>query len=144
MRKLNNSKFFSKTKNIPNYFISILFLLTFLLIFFNKTDYFLINKFKSLGIDFINPISTVITSPIKVTLKTINSINDLRFVKKENLRLKEEIIRLKKWQLLAIKNSRENSVFKKLLNSTSANTNVIKTAAVISQSPNIYAKMINL
>ena len=68
----------------------------------------------------------------------------MRFVKKENLRLKEEIIRLKKWQTLAIKNSRENNAFKKLLNSTSINSNVIKTAAVISQSPNIYAKIITI
>ena len=68
----------------------------------------------------------------------------MRFVKKENLRLKEEIIRLKKWQTLAIKNSRENNAFKKLLNSTSINSNVIKTAAVISQTPNIYAKIITI
>ena len=115
MSKQNKKKFFSKTKNLSNIYFSSLFILTFLLIFFNKTDYFLINKFKSSSIDVINPISKTITTPIKLTLKTINFINDLQFVKKENLRLKEEIIRLKKWQTLAIKNSRENNAFKNLL-----------------------------
>ena len=35
--------------------------------------------------------------------------------------LNEEIIRLKKWQTLAIQNSRENKVLKKLLNATDNN-----------------------
>ena len=63
-------------------------------------------------------------------------------MQQDNLKLKEEVKRLKKWQILAIKNQRENSAYKKLLNSTSNNINVIKTAAVISQTPNIYAKSI--
>ena len=56
------------------------------------------------------------------------------------MKLKQEIIRLKKWQILAIKNSRENVAYKKLLNSTSDYINIIKTALVTSQTPNIYAK----
>ena len=39
----------------------------------------------------------------------------------ENIKLKEEILRLKKWQILAIQNSRENKVLKKLLNATDNN-----------------------
>ena len=129
-----------KTKKISNLFLPFLFILTFLLIFFNKTDYYLVYKLKSAGIDVISPISKVISSPVSIAINTINNINDLRFIKKENLKLKQEIIRLKKWQILAIKNSRENVAYKKLLNSTSDDTDIIKTALVTSQSPNIYAK----
>ena len=56
--------------------------------------------------------------------------------------MKEEILRLKKWQTLAIKYNRENKAYKKLLDSTNNNINVIKTASVISQSPIFYAKTI--
>ena len=142
MDKKNKKNFFFKTKNLSNIYLSILFILTFLLIFFNKTDYLIINQIKSTGFDIINPISKVISFPISTTIKTINSINDLRFAKQENIILKEEIIRLKKWQTLSIKNLRENKAYKKLLNSTSNNMNVVKTAIVIAQSPEIYSKTI--
>ena len=137
MNRQNKKKFFSKTKNLSNISLSILFIVTFLLIFFNKTEYYIIYNIKSASIDIVNPISKIISFPIRTTIKTINSINDLRFVQQENLKLKEEIIRLKKWQTLSIKNFRENKAYKQLLNSTSNNMNVVKTAAVIAQSPNI-------
>ena len=142
MNTQNNKKFFSKTKNLSNISLSILFVLTFLLIFFNKTDHFIIYQIKSKSLDVINPISKAISYPIRTTVNTINSIKDLRFVQQENLKLKEEIIRLKKWQTLSIKNFRENKAYKKLLNSTSNNYKVVKTAVVTSQSPNIYSKTI--
>ena len=142
MNTQNRKKFFSKTKNLSNISLSILFILTFLLIFFNKTDYFIIYQIKSASVDVITPISKAISFPIRSTIQTINSINDLRYVQQENIKLKEEIIRLKKWQTLSIKNFRENKAYKKLLNSTSNDSNIIKTAAVISQSPSIYSKTI--
>ena len=46
--------FFVKTKKISNLFLPFLFILTFLLIFFNKTDYYLVYKLKSAGIDVNN------------------------------------------------------------------------------------------
>ena len=51
----NKLSFFTKTKNFSNLFLSILFILTFLLVFFNKTDYFIVNKVKSFSIDVITP-----------------------------------------------------------------------------------------
>ena len=137
-----NISYFIKTKNFGNSYLFIFFILTFLLIFFNKTDYVVINKIKSFSIDIINPITQVVTAPIQITSQTINTINKFRFLEKENLKFREEIIRLKKWQTLALKNQRENSAYKKLLNSTTSNINIFKTAAVISRSPNIYAKTI--
>ena len=142
MNKQNKKRFFSKTKHLSNISLFFLFILTFLLIFFNKTEYYLINQIKSASIDVVNPISKVISFPIRTTIDAINSINDLRFVQQENIKLKEEIIRLKKWQSLALIKSRENDVYKKLLNSTSNELNIVKTAAVVSQSPSIYSKTI--
>ena len=133
-------KFFSKSKSLASLNLPFIIILTFLLIIFNKTDYFLANKIKSHGIDIITPVATFISFPVKASVNVINSINEIKFLKNENLKLKEELTRLKKWQTLAIKSSRENKAYKKLLNSTSYNANLIKTATVISRSPNIYSK----
>ena len=139
--RLNSSV---KKKTATNVFLSFLFIFSFSLILFNKTDYFLINKVKGLTIDYINPLTKIIYSPIKITNDIIFRLNGIKNIESENLKLKEEIIRLKKWQTLAIKNSRENKVFKRLLNSTSHQVEIVKTASVINQSPGLYSKLITI
>ena len=131
-------------KNYTSFFLSFLFILTFILILFNKTDYFLINKFKGISLDYATPITGFIASPIDIINNVTIKLNNIKNLKIENIRLKEEVIRLKKWQTLAIKNSRENRVFKRLLNSTSHNIDIIKTASVINQSHNLYSKLITI
>ena len=138
----NKIRTFTKSKSFSNISLSFFFILTFLLIIFNKTDYVLVNKLKAISVDVVSPITKTITIPVKVTADVIKTYSNIRFLKQENLRLKEEVVRLKKWQTLAIKNQMENNAYKKLLNSTSNKLNLIKTASVISQSPGIYAKMI--
>ena len=133
-----------RKKSYDSYFLSLLFLLTFILILFNKTDYFLINKVKDLGIDVVSPVTRFISSPVTILMNIGVRINKIQHLESNNLKLKEEIIRLKKWQTLAIKNSRENRVFKRLLNSTSHEVEIIKTASVINQSPGIYTKLITI
>ena len=133
-----------KKKNFSTFLLPILFIITFLLVLFNKTDYVVANKVKSIGIDYINPITTLISKPTNIIIDLGLTITRFQNLDKENLKLKQEIIRLKKWQTLAIKNSRENKVFKRLLNSTSHQVDVIKTAAVINQSPGIYTNIITI
>ena len=138
----NKSKLFAKSNNLNKITIPILFIVTLFLIIFNKTDYYLIDKIKSTGIDVINPVSKVISYPIVFTVKTVNFINKLRLAKKENIELREELIRLKKWQIIALKNSKENNAYKKLLNSTSNDLNIIKTAMIIQHLPKLYTRSI--
>jgi len=138
----NKTKLFVKSSNIKNITIPVLFIFTFLLFFFNKTEYILINKIKSSGIDYISPISKIVSYPVTFTIKTVDLINDLRLTKMENIKLKQEIIRLKKWQVLALKNSSENNAYRKLLNSTSNDLYVVKTAGVIHYSPGLYSRSI--
>ena len=142
MKSKSKSRLFVKNKNIKNIAIPFLFILTFLLVLFNKTDYFLVNKMKTTSIDVVNPISKVIFYPIKLSINTIDLINDLRLAEKENIKLKEEVIRLKKWQRLALINITENKAYKKLLNSTSNSVNIIKTASIINHSPKIYTRSV--
>jgi rod shape-determining protein MreC len=133
-----------KKTNNKSFFLSFIFILTFVLILFNKTDYFLINKVKGVSLDYITPITTFASSPIDIFSNIIKRVQGIKNINNENLRLKEEILRLKKWQTLAIKNSRENKVFKRLLNSTSHNIDIIKTASVVNQSLNLYSKFITI
>jgi len=142
MLRRNKIKIFAKSKSFSNFSLTFLFIFTFLLIVFNKMDYVLVKKIKSFGVDVITPTTNVISYPAQISANIIKSVNQIRFLKQENSKLKEEIIRLKKWQTLAIKSERENRAYKKLLNSTSNKISVIKTAAVISKSPNIFAKTI--
>ena len=134
----------ARNKSFSRFFISLLFLLTFFLIFFNKTDYFISKKIKDIGIDIISPITRFISSPITITKNIRLQFDHLRNLESQNLRLREEVVRLKKWQTLAIKNSRENRVFKRLLNSTSHDVEIIKTASVVNQSPGMYTKLVTI
>ena len=59
--------------------------------------------------------------------------NEIRFLQQNNLKLQEEVKRLKKWHTIAMKNQRENIAFKKSLNTTTDNINIIKTTTVTSQ-----------
>ncbi|MDC0192320.1 rod shape-determining protein MreC [Alphaproteobacteria bacterium] len=142
MFKRFNTSSSAKKKSIPSFLLPLLFLLTFFLIIFNKTDYFLIDKVKGYGVDYLLPVTKVISSPITTISNISLHIQNIQYLENENLQLKEEIIRLKKWQTLAIKNSRENRVFKKLLNSTSHQVDIIKTASVINQTPGLYTKQV--
>ena len=132
----------AKAQRLGKIYITVLFILTFLLILFNKADYIVVNKIKSLSTDVLNPISGFITSPVRVATQAVNKINEIRFLQQDNLKLKEEVKRLKKWHTLAIKNQRENKAFKKLLNTTTNNINLIKTTTITSQTSDIYAKSI--
>ena len=51
----------AKAKNFGKSYISILFILTFLLIVFNKADYIIVNKVKSLSTGVLAPVSKFIT-----------------------------------------------------------------------------------
>ena len=132
----------TKVKNLGKLYITILFILVFLLIIFNKADYIVVNKIKTLSTDVLNPASSFVNTPVKVATQAVNKINEIRFLQQDNLKLKEEVKRLKKWQTLAIKNERENIALKKLLNSSTNNINIIKTTTIKSQTPDIYTKSI--
>ena len=83
-------------------------------------------------------------APVKVVSKLQTQFYDFRNLKAENNILKEEVMRLKKWQALAVHNNSENKVLKKLLNSTDSNLTLVKTASLISRNDFMFSKMINI
>ena len=134
-------KAISRSNFLKNLYLSIIFLL---LIFFSKSDYFIINKFKSISNNYIHPITSFVVAPINIISGIKSQFIDLNNLKNENNILREEIMRLKKWQTLAIQNSSENRVFKKLLNATDNNLALVKTASLITKSAFMFSKIINI
>ena len=114
------------------------------MILFSKSDYFIINKFKSISNTYLHPITAFVTAPLKVASNLQTQFYEFRHLKLENNILKEEIMRLKKWQALAIHNTSENRVLKKLLNATNNNLTLVKTASVLTRNDFMYSKMIKI
>ena len=137
-------KAISRSRFLKNLFLSFIFLLSFLLIFFSKSDYFVIDKFKSISNSYLHPITSFFVAPVKIISKLHAQFYEFRALKTENNILKEEVMRLKKWQALAIHNNSENKVLKKLLNSTDSNLTLVKTASLVSRNDFMYSKMINI
>ena len=134
----------SKSKFLKNIILSFIFLLSFILILFSKSDYFVINKFKSISNNYIYPITSFIAAPVNIVSQLQNQFYEFRNLKTENNVLKEEIMRLKKWQALAIHNNSENRVLKKLLNATDNSLSLVKTASLVSRNDFMFSKMINI
>ena len=137
-------KAITRSSFLKNLFLSAIFLLSFLLIFFSKSDYFVVNKFKSISNSYLHPITSFIVAPVKIASNLQNQFYQFKNLKTENTILKEEIMRLKKWQALAVHNNSENKVLKKLLNSTDNNLSLVKTASIVSRNDFMFSKMINI
>ncbi len=144
MAKIFHVKTLSSSKLFKNILVSFIFLLTFILIYFSKTDYFFINKLKTVSNTYIYSITKIVSIPMNFVSNMSIQIKEFRNLKNQNNILREEIMRLKKWQTLAIQNSSENKVLKKLLNATDNNLELIKTAAVIQRNDLLFAKIINI
>ena len=137
-------RIFQTTKIIKNITVVSVVLLSFFLIIFSKSDILLINGIKSISSSFINPMTSIISSPTKILSNLLVEYNQFKNLKFENKLLQEEIIRLKKWQTLAIQNSRENKVLKKLLHATDNNLKLIKTASLTNRNDTLFSKLINI
>ena len=125
-------KAISRSRFLKNILLTSIFILSFLLIFFSKSDYFVVNKVKSISNSYLHPITSFFVSPVKVISQLQTQFYDFQNLKAENNILKEEVMRLKKWQALAVHNNSENKVLKKLLNSTDNNLTLVKTASLVS------------
>ena len=135
-------KVFQISSFVKNFTIISIVTLSFLLVFFSKSDLYIINGIKNISSSVIIPITRVISAPLNTFSDFVEQYNQFRSLKFENIILQEEIIRLKKWQTLAIQNSRENKVLKKLLNATDNNLTLIKTASLVNRNESVKTEML--
>ena len=144
MTPIFKNRSISISKILTSLSVSSVFIFSFLLIFFSKSDYYFVNQLKSISTEIVNPTIKIVSMPIIFTSNVINRFQEFKSIKMENLQLKEEVLRLKKWQILAIQNSRENKVLKTLLNATDNNLYLIKTASLINRNDILYSKIVNI
>ena len=137
-------KVIQTSKILKNITIVSILILSFFLIFFSKSDLVLINNLKNISSSIVNPATKIISSPFKLISNISNEYKLFKTLKFENKMLQEEIIRLKKWQTLAIQNSRENKVLKRLLQATDNNINLVKTASLTNRNDTLLSKLINI
>ena len=137
-------KVLTTAKVFKNASIISIVLLSFFLIFFSKSDYFIINSIKNLSTSVVSPVTKVLSAPFTGISNIVNEYKQFQSLKFENKILQEEIVRLKKWQTLAIQNSRENRVLKRLLNATDNNLQLVKTASLVNRNDTFFSKIINI
>ena len=137
-------KVLNPVKLLKNISIISIVAISFFLVLFSKSDYYIIGGIKNISYNVVTPISKLVSSPIYLISNIKNEYRQFKSLKFENKILQEEIMRLKKWQTLAIQNSRENNVLKKLLNATDNNLKLIKTASLVSRNDTVYSKLINI
>tara|TARA_A100001011_G_scaffold295373_1_gene307669 strand:+ start:6215 stop:7036 length:822 start_codon:yes stop_codon:yes gene_type:complete len=137
-------KVLQTSKLIKNTTIVSILLLSFFLVLFSKSDIFIISSIKNISSSVITPITLVVSWPVKAASRLTDEYKQFRNLKFENKILQEEIIRLKKWQTLAIQNSRENKVLKRLLQATDNDIKLVKTASLVSRNDNLFSKLINI
>ena len=82
-------KAISRSRFLKNFFLSFIFLLSFLLILFSKSDYFIISKLKSISNTYLHPITTFIVAPVKIEKKSVVGAGSVitRDVKENSLAL---------------------------------------------------------
>ena len=95
-------KVVNTSKLLKNITIISVVLLSFFLVLFSKRDYLKLNNIKNIYSTFIAPLTKIVSSPINAISNLVKEYNQFKSLKFENKLLQEEIIRLKKWQTLAI------------------------------------------
>ena len=67
-----------KIKTLKQISIITIVSLSFLLVFFSKTDYYIINSVKSISSNLINPVSYIVSAPINIFSNLITEFNQFK------------------------------------------------------------------
>ena len=138
------SRIFVKSKKTSNFFIVLLFSISFFLVFINKTDLIIASKIKNISVEIFSPISYVVSYPLQKTTEIVYITNNLKNLHKENQILEEEIRRLKQWQVLSLRLINENKAYKKLLDVNDESLELHQTVKVLTKSPGLFTNMIQI
>ena len=78
------SRIFAKSKKTSNFFIVLLFSISFFLVFVNKTDLIIAAKIKNISVEIFSPISHLVSYPLKKATEIVYITNNLKNLYKEN------------------------------------------------------------
>ena len=83
-------KALSRSRVIKNIFLSSIFFLFFSLILFSKSDYFFVNKLKSISNSYLHPITSFVVAPVKFANNLQNQFYEFRNLKVEMIGVSEK------------------------------------------------------
>tara|TARA_B100000965_G_scaffold387079_1_gene390036 strand:- start:11 stop:913 length:903 start_codon:yes stop_codon:yes gene_type:complete len=131
---LNSSSKLNKAFNLS------LILLCLILIFIGKFDLIIFRNMSSFITDFFAPISNVFNKPVKELENVIEDVQSATSLRKENLRLKTEIRRLKLFEKKSGILESELIELRKMLNFAPRENKVLITSRVLNISGGTFAK----
>ena len=132
---------FEKSKLYKNKFFNLLLIVTCLiLIFVGKLDLIAIRNLSSFFTDFLSPISSLVSKPALELENVIKDVQSAAFLRKENIKLKNENRRLKIIETKLGNSESEIIELKKLLNFKINQNKIIFTGRVLNISGGTFAK----
>lgn len=114
------------------------------LILIGKVDAVLVDRFQGNVVDVVAPVLELISSPIATVSNGIQTFNNLKIIRTENVYLKQKIMRLMQWQAVAQKLQAENIALHKLLGVVRDKKVKYITARVIAGSGGTLSNMLIL
>lgn len=122
--------------------VLVLFSLT--LMIFYKVDSLPVERLRVTVTDLVSPVLDAASRPFSVAADSFDGVRTMRELKAENIRLREDNIKLEKWYEAALKLQAENQSFRELLNVKADPTLVFVTARIISDPGGAFVKSVLL
>jgi len=120
----------------------ILFSLT--LMVFYKVDSLPVERLRVAMTDFMAPVMSAVSKPFAAVGDSFDGIRTMRELKAENIRLREDNVKLQQWYEAALKLQAENQSFRELLNVKADPALVFVTARIISDPGGAFVKSVLL
>lgn len=122
-------------KKIETVFFNIMCVMLIIISYLNPN---FTNKISSIFVNISIPIASIASSPFNSFSDLIINFSELSEARKENQKLQEEIIRLKKSQIKALHIYRENIELRKILNFATAKSSNFKVAKIIGRASDSF------
>ena len=134
--------------NLPSIFHratpALLLLLSITLIIFHSTNSKVVERIRASTIDVISPFLSITSAPVTSVINSIDDVSAFQDIKADNIRLKSENEKLKKWYEAALKLQAENRSFRDLLNVKVDRTLSFVTSRIISDAGSSFVKSVLL
>lgn len=123
---------------------AVLILLAVTLMALHRANTLPVEQVRVAVVDAAAPVLSVVSSPVTNFVDSFEGVTTIRDLKAENIRLREENIKLQAWYESALKLQAENKSFRDLLNVKADPTLTFTTARVISDAGGSFVKSILL
>lgn len=123
---------------------AVLILLAVTLMVLHRADTLPVGRLRVAVMDTIAPALTAVSAPLSSLIEQIEGVTTIRDLKAENIRLKEENIKLQQWYESALRLQAENQSFRELLNVKADPALSFVTSRVISDAGGSFVKSVLL